>query len=135
MVPIAQKSRSKSQSLGEAKLQAKVDDLERKLDKIIRDVDALIDRFTPAPERDPLLHRITEEMRQRMLLQAAQAQHQMAQAQQNHSLAQQAQYHQGLAQQQLRNAQFFQHGGPYDMVGWGDCTCIPGRSALLRGDN
>jgi hypothetical protein len=64
------------------------------------------------------VHQITEDMRQRMMLQA-QAQQQVAQ--QNQGLAQQN-YAQGLGQLGAQND-------------WPYCNCVPGRGGFLRGDN
>ena len=62
-------------------------------------------------------HQISEEMRQQMMAQA-QAQQQWAAMNVQQSLCNQAQQV-ALGQGSV----------------WHDCTCVPGRSALLRGDN
>jgi hypothetical protein len=66
-------------------------------------------------------HHVTDEMRQRMMLQA-QAQNQQFAVQQ--AMQQRSDYQQGLSQMNV----------PTPFM-WHDCTCVPGRSALLRGDN
>jgi len=71
-------------------------------------------------------HQITEEMRQRMMLQS-QAHAQQAQVQQNRALAQQQLNFQGLGQA-LGEQSGAQNNWPY-------CNCVPGRGGFLRGDN
>jgi len=123
MVPMVRRqSRSKSSSPGSelerqyeenvslivknAELEAEIDDLKRELEHVRRDVDMLA-------AQTPVRH-ITEEMRQRLMLQS-----------------------QAYAQQNAQNVQQMhaQALGAQGMFGWHDCTCVPGRSVLLQGDH
>jgi len=112
---------------GILELQARVAELEGELDAVRRawrEAETWR-REQQAVAQQPLqVHQITEDMRQRMMLQA-QAQAQQAQMQQNHGLAAQQFYGQGLGQ--ILGAQA-QNDWPY-------CNCVPGRGGFLRGDN
>lgn len=158
VVPIARRKTSSDSSSTEiAELQARIDDLERQLENIRGDIDgwreiahAWRDRADEAHrlrQQDhaqaalqPLLHhQITEEMRQRMMLQA-QAQVQQAHAQQNQALAQQQQHFQNPFNQGLVNQGLGQLGQLGEQRGlaqndWPYCNCVPGRVGFLRGEN
>ena len=146
MIPVAKRSPSKSPS-GELERQykenvsliAKVAKLERQIDNLERELDAVRRAWREAETwrreqqavvQQPLqVHQITEDMRQRMVLQA-QAQQQIAQ--QNQGLAQQNFYGQGLSQLGLLG----QQSGAQAWPDWADvCMCVPGRGGFLRGDN
>ena len=126
MIPLAKSKTSKSSGIERvAELQARVDELERELDAVRRAWREAETWRQQAVAQQPLqVHQITEDMRQRMMLQA-QAQAQQAQMQQNHGLAAQQFYGQGLGQ--ILGAQA-QNDWPY-------CNCVPGRGGFLRGDN
>ena len=118
MVPMVRRqSRSRSSSPG-GELEAEIDNLKRQLEDVRRDVDALIDRLTPA--QTPVRH-ITEEMHHLMLLQS------------------QAQVQQCALNAQNVQQMHAQAMGAQGVLQWHDCTCVPGRAAtfgvLRRGDN
>jgi len=155
MIPVAKRQTSSDSSSKEllssikpnaeiAELKARIDDLERQLEHVRGDIDgwreiahAWRDRADAAHRlrqqdhaqaaMNPLpYHQITEEMRQRMMLQS-QAHAQQAQVQQNRALAQQQLNFQGLGQA-LGEQSGAQNNWPY-------CNCVPGRGGFLRGDN
>ena len=85
-------------------------------------------RYTPPPL---LIHQISEEMRQQMqqqMLTQAQCNQRQAMAAQNF-YAQDGQYLSGLGNFSQAQQSSFGQGSV-----WDDCTCVPGRSALLRGE-
>ena len=130
MIPLAKSKTSKSSGIERvAELQARVDELERELDAVRRAWREAETWRQQAVAQQPLqVHQITEDMRQRMVLQS------QAQAQRAQALAQHAQdmtgvpafYGQGLGQLGVfGNAQ----------NDWLYCNCVPGRGGFLRGDN
>jgi len=122
------------------RLQARVDDLERELEHVRGDIDGWREIAHAWRDRADAAHRVrqqehaqaalgyhqvTEEMRQRMMLQS-QAQQQLAQ--QNQSLGQQALQNQFYGQELGQLGVFGNQQIPY-------CNCVPGRGGFLRGDN
>lgn len=110
------------------RLQAKINELERKLEDVERDRDGWRDiamRWRARAERTTEFH----------AAQQLQAQMQLQHAHLNQQVAAQNFYGQGLPQ--MLGAQNFHQGlfGQVAQTQWPDCTCVPGRSALLRGDN
>jgi len=127
MIPLAKSKTSKSSGIERvAELQARVDELERELDAVRRAWREAETWRQQAVAQQPLqVHQITEDMRQRMMLQA------QAQAQQCQALAQQQQNYHNAFNQGLGQLGVFgnaQNDWPY-------CNCVPGRGGFLRGDN
>ena len=105
--------------------QAEVDRLRR---EILRWMDIAQSWRERAEARAMPMHRISEQMRQR-----AEAQLQ-TQAQQANQTMEQNFYQDGQYLQSNFFSQAQQSALGQGSV-WLDCTCVPGRSALLRGDN